>query len=85
MAMPNEILNTLRSAFKIFIKEEKLIKGKLATVVSYSAPDAIVTMAGVSTDITLKNKTGILLSPSDKVIIVILNSDLTNAFIGWKV
>jgi hypothetical protein len=85
MAVSNEILNIIKQAFKIFIKEENITKTKLATVVSYSAPNAIVTIAGNITNITLSNKTGLTLASDDKVIVVILNGDITNAFIGWKV
>ena len=82
--MLNEIL-MIKKAFKIFIKEENLTKTKLAKVVSYSAPNAVVNIAGSTTNITLGNKTNQVLATNDKVVVVIMDNDLTNAFIGWKI
>lgn len=83
--MSNEILTLMRKAFKIFIKEENLTKTKLAKVVSYSAPNAVINIAGSTENITLGNKTNQTLVANDKVVVVIMDNDLTNAFIGFKI
>ena len=82
--MANEELNIVKESFKIFMKEENLTKMMLATVQSYTAPNAVVKIAGSSTNITLKNATTQTLVANDKDVVVLMNGDLTNAFIGWK-
>ena len=83
--MANDIFNLIKETFKIFIKEENLTKTMVATVQSYSAPNAVVKLAGSTTNITLKNATTYTLVANDKVVVVMLNGDLTNAFIGFKI
>ena len=55
-----------------------------ATVVSYSAPNAVVLLAGSSTNTTIPNKSGITLVANDIVEIIVKNGDYSNMFIGWK-
>lgn len=55
-----------------------------ATVVSYSAPNAVVLLAGSSTNTTIPNKSGVVLVANDIVEIIVKNGDYSNMFIGWK-
>ena len=82
--MANEELKIIKQSFEIFMKEENLPKMMLAIVQSYTAPNAVVRVAGSSTNITLKNATNQTLVLNDKVVVVMLDGGLTNAFIGWK-
>lgn len=85
----NETVNIIGSIEKISsdeIKKKRLPYMTTATVVSYSAPDAVVTVAGNNGNITVKNLiagTPVLVE-GDEVIIVLLYGSWTNAFIGWK-
>lgn len=77
-------LNIIKKAFKLFVKQEHIPTHQLGTVVSYSAPNAVVTIAGNTTNITIPNKTNQSLVGGDKVVVVTLSGDLTNSFVGWK-
>ena len=55
-----------------------------ATVVIYSAPNAVVLLAGSSTNTTIPNKSGVTLVANDIVEIIVKNGDYSNMFIGWK-
>lgn len=57
---------------------------KIGVVVSYSAPNAVLKLAGSNTNITLPNKTGLTLVANDRVAVVQMRGDATNSFIGWK-
>lgn len=74
----------LRKTIRMILKLENVTVMKLATVNSVSAPNAIVTIDGDSTQITIPNKTKQTLFNGDRVIVVLLNGDYTNAFIGFK-
>lgn len=62
----------------------KITEVRSATVVSYSAPNAEVLLAGSSSSITIPNLTTITLVSDDIVEVVIRNGDLSDAWVGWK-
>lgn len=74
----------LRKTIRMIFKLENVTVMKLATVNSVSAPNATVTVDGDSTSITIPNKTNQTLSIGNRVVVVLLNGDYTNAFIGFK-
>lgn len=76
----NIIVKTIKQIFK----SEKVPLMKQATVNSVSAPNATVTIDGDTTSITIPNKTNQTLTIGNRVIVVLLNGDYTNAFIGFK-
>ena len=80
-----DIFKIIKDSFNIFIKEKNVPSMLSASVVSYSAPDAVVLLVGSSVNITIRNLSGVVLSPSDKVMVVIPSGNYTNAFVGWKI
>jgi len=78
-------LELIKSIIMQCLKEMKSDK-ILATVISYSAPNAVVRVLGNDATISVPNYTNQTLAPNDIVILVSIsgNNDLTNSFIGWK-
>lgn len=69
---------------KQIFKSEKVPLMKQGTVTAVSAPNASVVVDGDTVAITIPNKTNQTLSIGNRVVVILLNGDYTNAFIGFK-
>lgn len=54
------------------------------TVVSVSGSDVVVLLNGATSNITIKNYTGLTLTNGNGVIVHVMNGNLNNAFISHK-
>lgn len=74
----------LEKIIKMFLKKQHMAILKIGTVTAVSSPNATVVLDGDSVGITIPNKTNLTLSIGNRVTVVLLGGDYTNAFIGWK-
>lgn len=75
----------IKKICKQLFKEEGVVGAKVAKVISYTAPNATILLAGYTTNITIPNKSGVVLATNDQVVCIILNNDMSNMFVGWKI
>lgn len=78
------LYSEIKKICKQIFKEEGIALFRVAKVISYTAPNATVLVAGYSTNITIPNKSNVALVANDQVVCVILNNDMSNMFVGWK-
>lgn len=82
----NTLGKFIKKLIEDYLKSNNYVRTISATVVSYSAPNAVCYIAGDDIGVTRSyvNKSGEVLVPTDEVELVLKNGTLTNAFIGWK-